>query len=236
MYSFESRIRYSEVDKDGKITLNAVLAYFQDASFFHSEDLGVGIKFLVEQDLAWVLSSWQIEVKRYPFYGEHVKINTWPYDFKGFLGYRNFTMETSEGEIVAAANSIWTLLDMKKGRPARITPEMSEAYQLSPKFPMECGSRKIELPDEMQPREPFPVHKYHIDTNQHVNNGRYVGMAQEYLPEKKEVGKMRAEYRKAAVYGDNIYPYVTEIEEKTIVNLADREGNPYAIIELEGRK
>lgn len=96
MYSFDSRIRYSEVDKEGKITLNAILDYFQDASSFQSEDLGIGIQFLKERELAWVLSSWQIEIKRYPFYGEYVKISTWPYGFKGFFGYRNFTMETQE--------------------------------------------------------------------------------------------------------------------------------------------
>ena len=236
MYSFESRIRYSEVDKEGKITLNAILDYFQDSSSFHSEEIGVGIQFLKERNLAWVLSSWQIEIKRYPFYGERVKISTWPYDFKGFFGYRNFTMETLDGEVLAFANSIWTLLDLGKGRPARMLPEMIEAYQMSPQFPMKCESRKIELPKGMQLKEAFPVHKYHIDTNQHVNNGSYVGMAQEFLREDKIVWKMRAEYRKAAVYGDMIYPYTMEQEEKTIVNLADKEGNPYAIIELEGSK
>lgn len=188
----------------------------------------------MERELAWVLSSWQIEIKRYPSYGEYVKICTWPYAFKGFFGYRNFTMETQEGEVLAFANSIWTLLDLKKGRPARVIPEMEEVYKLEPEFPMNCESRKIELPENPVAKEPFPVHKYHIDTNQHVNNGRYVGMAQEYVPENKNIWKMRAEYRKAAVYGDVIYPYVAEQNEKTTVNLADKDGKPYAIIELEG--
>lgn len=233
MYSFESRVRYSEVDKEGRITLNSILDYFQDCSCFHSDDIGVGINYLMEQGLAWVLSSWQIEIKRYPMYGENVKISTWPYDFKGFFGFRNFTMETPEGEMLAYANSIWTLLDLKKGRPTRLTPELIEAYKLEPQLPMKCESRKIQLPEGMQAKEAFPVHKYHIDTNQHVNNGRYVGMAQEYLQEEKQVWKMRAEYRKAAIYGDTIYPYVKEQEKVTVVNLADGEGNPYAIIELE---
>lgn len=123
---------------------------------------------------------------------------------------------------------------MKKGRPARVIPEMEEAYELEPKFPMNCESRKIELPENMEAQEPFPVHKYHIDTNRHVNNGQYVGMAQEYLAENKKIWKMRAEYRKAAVYGDIIYPQVAEQQEKTTVNLADGDGKPYAIIELEG--
>lgn len=236
MYSFNSRVRYSEVDKEGKITLNAVLDYFQDCSFFHSEDIGMGMKFLEERKMAWVLSSWQIEINRYPIYGESVKISTWPYEFKGFFGFRNFTMETSEGEVLAFANSIWTLLDLQKGRPARMLPEMVEAYQLSPKLEMQCDSRKIELPEKMQAKEPFPVHKYHIDTNHHVNNGRYVGMAQEYLTEGNNIRKMRAEYRKAAVYGDVIYPYIAEKIGKTIVSLTNREGVPYAIIELEENK
>ena len=46
-------------------------------------------------------------------------------------------------------------------------------------------------------------------------------------------GRMKAEYRKAAVYGDMIYPYAIQGENKITVNLADVQGNPYAVIELE---
>ena len=236
MYSFDSRIRYSEVDSQGEITLTAILDYFQDCSTFHSEDLGLGIGYLMEQQVAWVLSAWQIEVKRYPKLGEKVVVGTWPYDFKGFFGYRNFTMESEAGELLAYANSVWVLLDLKKARPTRILPEMAEAYKLSPKLPVEWDSRKISLPESMEKKEAFPVHKYHIDTNQHVNNGKYVSMAQEYLPQGFKIGKMRAEYRKAAVYGDMICPFVVQEPGKVTVNLADKEGKPYAVVELEEKK
>ncbi len=83
--------------------------------------------------------------------------------------------------------------------------------------------------------ETFPVHKYHIDTNRHVNNGKYVSMAQEYLPQGFKIGKMRTEYRKAAVYGDIIHPFTAEEPGKTVVNLADEQGKPYAVVELEER-
>lgn len=233
MYSFDSRVRYSEVDNQGFITLASILDYFQDCSFFHSEEQKVGLQFLMKKQIAWVLSSWQVEVRRYPAYGEKIEVSTWAYDFEKFLGYRNFKIENKMGEVLAFANSVWVLLDLQKGRPVRILPEMVAAYQLSPRFPMEYGSRKIMLPEEMKAQESFPVHKYHIDTNQHVNNGKYIRMAQEYLPEGFKVGKMRAEYRKAAVYGDVIYPFVAEEEKKIIVNLADEQEKPYAIVELE---
>lgn len=233
MYSFTSRVRYSEVDTHGHITLPSIIDYFQDCSSFQSEELGVGIDYLMEEGLIWVLSSWQIEVNRYPQMGEKMIVRTWPYGFKGFFGYRNFTMEEENGALLAYANSIWTLLDLRKGKPTRLPAKMEEVYQLSPQLSMECESRKVAFPEEMKAREPFPVHKYHIDTNQHVNNGKYISMAQEYLPSGFQTRKMRAEYRKAAVYKDVIYPYIAGNQKKMTVKLADGEGKPYAVIELE---
>ena len=60
MYSFDSKIRYSEVDSECKLTWLALLDYFQDCSVFHSEDRKVGGDYLANHNLAWVLSYWQI--------------------------------------------------------------------------------------------------------------------------------------------------------------------------------
>ena len=46
MYTFDSRVRYSETGEDGLLSLPAIVDYFQDASTFQSEDLGIGIDFL----------------------------------------------------------------------------------------------------------------------------------------------------------------------------------------------
>ena len=233
MYSFDSRIRYSEVDYEGNVTFNSILDYFQDCSSFHSEDLKLGIDFLKEKQLAWVLISWQIEMERYPRHGEYVKVGTWPSDFKDFFGYRNFIMTDSQGQRLAYANSLWVLMDLKKERPTKPPEEMLAGYKLEPPIPMQCRSRKISLPETMEEKEPFFVHKFHLDTNQHVNNGKYILMAQEYLPKEFTIGRMYAEYKKSAVYGDVIYPYVTVQEEKVVVALCDRQKKPYVIMEME---
>ena len=83
MYSFDSRIRYSECDSQARLTLAALMNYFQDASTFQSEILGVGGEYLQENNLVWVLSSWQIVVDRYPRLCEEVEIGTFPYAFRG---------------------------------------------------------------------------------------------------------------------------------------------------------
>ena len=61
MYIFDSRIRYSECDGQCKLRPEALLNYFQDVSTFQSEDLGVGIAYLMPRKLVWVLAAWQVE-------------------------------------------------------------------------------------------------------------------------------------------------------------------------------
>ena len=38
MYTFDSRIRYSEIDRSGRLSIPAVVDYFQDCSAFWKED------------------------------------------------------------------------------------------------------------------------------------------------------------------------------------------------------
>ena len=73
-FSFDSRIRYSEVDSSCRLSLTGLTNYFQDCSVFHSQSHDVGIRFLADNHIAWVLSSWQICINRLPLLNEQVKI------------------------------------------------------------------------------------------------------------------------------------------------------------------
>ena len=128
MYQFKSRVRYSECNAKAEITLPALVNYLQDCCTFQSEDLRIGVEYLKEHHEAWLLSSWQIVIKRYPKMGEEITVSTWPYAFKSFYGYRNFTIGDEKGEVVAYANSVWIFLDTDSGRPKRVSEEMLKAY------------------------------------------------------------------------------------------------------------
>ena len=89
-YTIDGRIRFSEVDHTRRITLPGIVNYFQDCSTFQSEDLGLGIEHCSEKKRAWILSSWQVVVERYPKIGEKIQTSTWSTDFNGLFGERNF--------------------------------------------------------------------------------------------------------------------------------------------------
>lgn len=232
-YSFDSRVRYSEVGEDKNLTLNSIINYFQDCSTFHSESIGVGMDFLAEKQQGWVLSAWQIVVERYPKLCEEIKISTWPYDFRHFLGSRNFTMEDAGGNRIASANTLWTFLDLKTGHPINVDETQIKAYELEEKLDMKYAPRKIKVPAEYVEFPSFTVKAHHLDTNHHVNNGQYILMAQEYIPSDFTVREMRAEYKKQALLGDVLVPRVHEENGVYTVILDSPSGDVYVIVELK---
>lgn len=233
MYKFESRIRYSESDRHDRLTIVSLLDYFQDCSIFHSEDLGLGVDYLRKKNLAWVLNSWQIDVSRYPNMGERVYVCTAPYAFKGFLGYRNFLMETAEGERLAVANTIWTLLDLQTGKPVNPPEEMKLGYVCEEKLDMEYLPRKIVLAGEAAACEAIRVCPHHLDTNNHVNNGQYLRMALDVLPDEMRVSRLRVEYKAQAYLGDTIYPKRYTLQPGYGVELLSDTGKVYAVIDIK---
>ena len=179
MYQFDSRIRYSEVDKECNLTLTAMMNYFQDCSVAHSESLDRGVRYLSENHMAWVLSSWQICCDNMPRLFDEVTVSTWAYDMKAFYGYRNFTMDRKNG-----------------------------AEMVVPKF--------------------------FIDSNQHMNNEKYVAIAQELLPAEFKIKELRVEYKKEAKLGDTIRSSVKKTDEGIVAVLADTEDKPYAVVQFIG--
>ena len=236
MYTFDSRVRYSEVGVDGNLTIESLLDYFQDCSTFHSEDIGLGVDYFNELHMVWMLSSWQICVNRYPHLCERIVIGTAPYEFRGFIGCRNFEMKTKEGEVLAYANSIWTLMDVQKMVPAKPNERMLDGYVLDERYPMEYAPRKIAMPDGGKGMESFTVKQHHLDTNNHVNNGQYVRMAMDCIPKNFCIRQLRVEYKSQAKLGDVVCPVVAAGEDGKLytVSLNKEDGKPYSIVEMTG--
>lgn len=233
MYSFQTKVRYSETDETGRMRLDAMVDYFQDCSVFHSESLGLGIGYLKERTLAWVLNAWQIVIETYPRFCDELTVATFPYAFKGFIGYRNFYMENQNGEKIVQANSIWSLVDISQMRPVKPDKEMEEKYTVEPKLDMEYAPRKIELPASCTREQEILVKAHHLDSNNHVNNAQYIRMAMDYIPAGKEIRTLRAEYKKQAVLGDVMIPFIGSKDGKCVAALCDTDEKPYAVIEAD---
>ena len=201
-----------------------------------SEDAGVGIGYLGREKKAWLLSSWQIVIGRRPVLGDRIKVLTWPYAVKGLYALRNFAILDEKGEYLVKANSYWFLMNTETGRPMRITDADTDPYgEFNPKIEMEDAGRKIAVPKEMEETGRLVVMKHLLDTNLHVNNAQYVDIARELVPSGIEIGEIRAEYRKAAVLGDEIVVKRAREGMSRLVSLCNANGDVFANVELKER-
>lgn len=231
MYTFDSRIRYSETDKSGKLSIPVVVDYFQDCSAFQSEELGVGVEYLANKKRAWILNSWQIIYKRLPQECENITVGTWASGFDKFHATRNFIMKTTKGECLAYANSIWVYINTETGMPVRPSQEEIDIYTLEQPLDMNYESRKIKLSKEWEEKEAVKVQKSWIDSNEHVNNSWYIKTAFEQIPKNLNIQQMRVEYKKQAYEGDILYPRYAKEENRIVVTLCDENQKPYAVVE-----
>lgn len=249
MYSFNTRVRYSELAEDKKASLVSIINYFQDCCTFEAEDGDIGLPWLAEHGTAWMLTGWQIHVVRRPKYCEHIKVTTWACGFKYFVGKRSFTIrklneDGTEGEVLVYAMSEWAYVNVAKGLPEKNVPEkeievygivtpieerfdefgLTEYVELDPERTVLKG--RIQTPDisDMKQETDIVVTADNLDTNHHVNNGQYVALAKSVIPEEIDVKHFRAEIKMQSVLGDVIRPYIYREEDRIIVILNDEEG------------
>jgi medium-chain acyl-[acyl-carrier-protein] hydrolase len=236
-YSFESRVRFSEVDENAHLSLTAMINYLQDCATFHGEEGNVGVYWTAEHKKMWVLAALRLRIIAYPKFAEHIVTSTWAPGFRNFIGYRDFTIERPDGTRLVEGKSEWVFMDQQTGKPCDVTQDQIDGYGVDPELALpDCyGKRKIRVPKEYREGGSFTILESHLDTNHHVNNGQYMVMSQNYLPPGFEVRHLRAEYLKQAFLGDEILPCVTEKDGVYTVVLKNRNsGDIYFIGEFAG--
>lgn len=238
MYTLEGRVRYSECDSNSNLTLTALMNYLQDCSCFHTESVGHGLAFLAEKHFAWFIASWQIEIDHLPRYCDEISVSTWCYGVKRTQAGRNFTIAAADGSACVRADSQWFVFDTEARRPIRI-PAGEDVYldENTPRLETPIVGRRIELGEHAVEAAPIRVGIEHLDSNEHVNNARYVTMAFDAAAEVTGMQRslsvpasISVQYRQMALLGDSIVPRVYVDSASVTVDLASPDGMTYALV------
>ncbi len=204
MFEEKYRIHYYEIDYKKKVLITSLMNYFDDIAMRQSENLGVGVDYLKERNIAWMLYKWDIKIHKYPIYGENIKVRTAPHSFKKFYAYRWFDILNRQGEKLVNANSIWLLINTDKKRPIKITKDMYKAYRVQSSEPLEI--EEIKQPSSVDAEKEFHVRYSDIDTNRHVNNVKYAAWAIETVPLDIVLSytlvNLKVTYKKETTYGN----------------------------------
>ncbi len=192
-----------------------------------------GIKqYFMEQNMAQLLATRQVEIVRVPEYKEELTVTTSVYGMKPMFGFRNTFIYDAEGNPCYKTWSMGAFVDKAAGKLKRVDDATIASMTLEPQLEMNYRDRRIILPKiEGEIQKPIQVLRADIDYNKHLNNANYVRMAMELLPEDFVVNGLRVEYRVAAKRGDLLVPTIYKLDNKIIVSLSIGE-DVSAIIEF----
>lgn len=233
MYSYKMKVPYSRIDKNGMLSISNTIDAMQDGCLFHTSAVGHSALTLLQKSRAWMVSSWYVIFEKRPLLDDIINVNAWIYQMRGTFAAWNYTIDDENGRRLAYADAKWFFADPATGKPVRIDEGERLAYEISVPIDMPQVSRKIDAPADMDYRYSIEVSPNYLDTNHHINNGQYIRLAVNLLPIDYNVRELRAEYRKAAKYGDTLYAYTKYIGDKYYVIFADNEKQPYFLCEFK---
>jgi len=233
------KIGYSSLGRDGKIRLSAIIDFMQDSSDFHLKSLDFLQEYFRNNNMGMYVVSRQLDFLRLPGYGEELCLNTFTHECKNMYGYRNTLIYGNDGDLCVRANTIGAFMDLETSKPVKITQEILSQVQLEPKIDMEYLPRKVKPPDKEPERlSGLTVRKYHLDSNLHINNAKFIDIAQEFIPDEydgRNIKRLMVEYRTPASLGDVIMPERYVCGNNVIIKLSGEntlQNTTYAVAEF----
>ncbi|MCG8461185.1 MAG: thioesterase [Holophagales bacterium] len=215
------RIRSAEVDPAGKATPTALANLLQEAAASDARRLGFGVEQLRSRGLGWYLARLILRLRRIPWIGETVEIETWPSGISGIHALRDFRLFLDSGPDaveVGAATSGWLLVDLERKRPVRrLLAELEAHHPDPPRRALDVAFERLSSPEDGDAEgQPFPLRRTDLDLNGHVNYGVLVGAVMEAVPDGlwqgADLEELDIEFRAEARPGDGLRTLAAERE------------------------
>ena len=239
IFTYNYKIKYSDVGNDNKLTLKALVETLQEAAIGHSEQAGYGVNDIEKTHLAWLLLNWKVQIMSYPKSNEAITIKTWPRVFDKLYSYRDFEVYDKNNNLIAIASSKWFAIDTESKKIRKLTPEITDAYgePITTSVFEDAFKEKLLIPEDLTLNFNYLVQRRDIDTNGHVNNLNYIDYALETLDEEifnnYTFNNLEVVYKKEIKLKESINCYYSLEDEKHIITIKNEDNSVvHAIIKL----
>lgn len=118
-------INASHCDHSGRLSIPACAELFLDAASLHAEQIDVGTRKMMEQNLFWIASRIKVELLERPEMMTEAVLSTWPMPPERVRCDREYSISAGS-ELIARGKTEWAVLNMKTKRivpPASVFPE-----------------------------------------------------------------------------------------------------------------
>jgi acyl-ACP thioesterase len=224
-------LRYFEMNSFGEALSTTILTLLEETASDHCYSINHSLYDLEKQNIGWVLLSGVMKMERYPKYKEKITIRTWLSSYSLVKGFRENIIYDEQGKIIGVAKGQWVFFDILRRRPTRIYDGIKEKWSF---YPEECIQydikKKIEPIDHGKLTKEFRVNRFDIDSNQHVNNIRYLQWMMESIPneviDNYYLHAIDGRFIAEAQYGDTIISFTErDVSNNSFVHSIKNQDN-----------
>lgn len=190
------QVRYCDVDAHGRLRLSTLFTQWQECGMAQMQTLGQDNGFTRKQGLLWIVSRQQAEVVRLPGMDEYTVLRTWVADCRHGIWLRSYELSGHDGTLLVRGGAQWSLLHAES-RTMEMRPG-DYGFSLSGcvtgrELPRQKPLRSVPVTHTGAYTVPYSA----LDANGHMNNARYLDLAQDVLPCRgRAVRSVRMEYHR----------------------------------------
>lgn len=123
-------VEKQHIDSLGHVNNVVYVSWMQDVATAHIEELGLGLKEYIELKHAMVAVEHHMQYRKAAFEGEQVVLRTWFDDINALYSSRQYVFyRPKDQSILFVANTKWACVEIETGKPKRMSPSFTQAYQ-----------------------------------------------------------------------------------------------------------
>ena len=190
LYQEEMEIRFCQCDGNHRLKLSELFRILTNIADMAFEYRGMDHQFLLEKQMAFLISRFSVLVYRMPVQIEKIRVATWEQSIEKAQFIRNFAVWDETGHLIIEATSGWILVNMTEHtimRPAQFEEKLPGALHPQPEnvsgAPAFIRLKLKENEERVQKKSDRKIVYSDIDGNGHVDNARYVDMVSDVLPD-----------------------------------------------------
>lgn len=179
-YHLDCKVLSSDTDPFRRLRLSRLFTLLQEAAIAHTEALGFGREKTLDRGWLWVVALQQLRIRRLPVYDERIALDSVPGETMHSLFPRYYRITDEAGNELLTAASIWTLMNEKTRTMA--APEETGVRIRGMAAGWETFFPRPPKAASAESSAAWTVPYSMTDLNGHMNNARYLDLAEDFMP------------------------------------------------------
>ncbi len=226
------KIEINDIDYMGEYQIYLLFHHFTDIATRNGIEIGLWKQELMK-DYGWVVAKQSLHLDEPICYGEEIELSTLPADGT-FVSFPRYYFIKKNEKVIGYCSSLWTLIDLHKRcivLPKRVGIDV-------PKFDHNItlpSPDSIDIDVPLNYMETRQVRYSDVDTNQHMNNAKYIQWAMDLIDfdihKENFLSEMTIQYQKEIKPLTQVQLFLGKKDQSYIVQGKD-ELNDYFLIQL----